>query len=148
MKSVGAPASGMSVATSVRRRLVPAPLTAVGFAGDLACIGLFVGLGATMGHSIGDPVRIAITFATFAVGWALASFAAGVHAAAARGSLRSAVVRTVPAWVVAAALAQLLRATGPVPGNAALSFYLVSVGVGLALLVPWRVALAAVASRR
>ncbi|MEF8851178.1 MAG: DUF3054 domain-containing protein [Haloarculaceae archaeon] len=138
----------MSVATSVRHRFDPAPLTAVGAAGDLVCIGLFVGLGATMGHDIGDPVRVAITFGTFAVGWTLASFVTGVHAADARRSARSAVGRTVPAWVAAAAVAQLLRATGPVPGNAALSFYLVSVGVGLALLVPWRLALAAVASRR
>jgi hypothetical protein len=138
----------MSVATAVRHRLDPAPLTAVGAVGDLGCIGLFVGLGATMGHDISDPARIAITYGTFVVGWALASFVAGVHGADARGSLRSAVGRTVPAWVAAAAVAQALRATGPVPGNAALTFYLVSVGVGLALLVPWRVAVTLVAARR
>jgi hypothetical protein len=138
----------MSVVTSVRSRLDPAPLTAVGVAGDLVCIGAFVGLGATMGHNISDPVRVATTFATFAVGWLLASVVAGVHAAGARRSLRRAVGRTVPAWVAAAAVAQLVRATGPVPGNAAVSFYLVSVGVGLALLTPWRVAVAVAASRR
>jgi len=138
----------MSVATSVRHRLDPAPLTVVGAIGDLVCIGVFVGLGATMGHDISSPARIAITFGTFVVGWALASFVAGVHTTDARRSLRSAVGRTVPAWAAAAAVAQALRATGPVPGNAALTFYLVSVGVGLALLVPWRVAVAVFATRR
>ena len=138
----------MSVATSVRHRLDPTPLTAVGAVGDLVCIGLFVGLGATTGHDISDPARVATTYGTFVVGWALASFVAGVHSAGGRGSVRSAVGRTVPAWVAAAAVAQALRATGPVPGNAAVTFYLVSVGVGLALLVPWRVAIALIASRR
>jgi len=137
----------MSVETPVRGRIDPAPLTAVAAAGDLVCIGLFVGIGSTVGHSIGDPVRIAITFSTFAVGWGIVSLLAGVHAAETRRSLRATAGRTALAWVVGAALVQGMRWTAEVPGNPALSFYLVSVGVGLALLVPWRLGVAAFARR-
>jgi zinc transporter ZupT len=137
----------MSVEMSVRGRVDPAPLTAAAAAGDLVCIGLFVGVGSTVGHSIGHPVRIAITFSTFALGWGVVSLLAGVHAAETHRSLRATAGRTVLAWVVGAALVQGLRWTDPVPGNPALAFYLVSVGVGLALLVPWRLGVTALARR-
>ncbi|PSP94984.1 DUF3054 domain-containing protein [Halobacteriales archaeon QH_8_68_33] len=140
-------ASGMSVETSVRGRVDPAPLTAVAAAGDLVCIGLFVGVGSTAGHSIGDPVRIATTFSTFAVAWGVVSLLAGVHAAETRRSLRATAGRTALAWVLGAALVQGMRWTAEVPGNPASAFYLVSVGVGLALLVPWRLGITAFARR-
>lgn len=141
----------MSVVTSVRRRVDPAPLTALAALGDLVCIGLFVVVGASSGHGfdpVADAPRLASTFATFAVGWTLASVVAGVHSAEARTSARETIRRTVPAWLVAAAVAQVLRATPQVPGQAALAFYVVSVLVVLALLVPWRVAVTVAANRR
>jgi len=141
----------MSVVTSVRHRVDPAPLTALAALGDLVCIGVFVVVGATSGHGF-DPVaeapRIASTFATFAVGWALASVLAGVHSTDGRRSARETIRRIVPAWLVAAAVAQALRATPQVPGRAALTLYAVSVVVVLAMLVPWRLAVVALASRR
>ena len=137
----------MSVEMSVRGRVDPAPLTAVAAAGDLVCIGLFVGVGSTVGHSIGHPVRIAITFSTFAVAWGVVSLLAGVHAAETRRSLRATAGRTALAWVLGAALVQGMRWTAEVPGNPASAFYLVSVGVGLALLVPWRLGITAFARR-
>jgi len=137
----------MSVEMSVRGRVDPAPLTAAAAAGDLVCIGLFVGVGSTVGHSIGHPVRIAITFSTFAVAWGVVSLLAGVHAAETRRSLRATAGRTALAWVLGAALVQGMRWTAEVPGNPASAFYLVSVGVGLALLVPWRLGITAFARR-
>jgi hypothetical protein len=135
----------MSLATSVRHRVDPAPLTALVAVGDLLCIGLFVFGGAAAGHGF-DPVgqfgRVAQTYLTFALGWGVVALAGGLYTVAARRTLKTTLMRTVPAWVGAAAVAQALRATPLFPGNAALSFYLVSVGVGLALLVPWRVAVA------
>ena len=137
----------MSVETSVRGRVDPAPLTAAAAAGDLVCIGLFVGVGSTVGHSIGHPVRIAITFSTFALAWGVVSLLAGVHAAETRRSLRATAGRTALAWVLGAALVQGMRWTAEVPGNPASAFYLVSVGVGLALLVPWGLGITAFARR-
>ena len=140
----------MSVVTSVRHRVDPAPLTALAALGDLVCIGVFVVGGATSGHGfdpVADAPRLASTFATFAVGWTLASVLAGVHSADARRSVRAAIRRTIPAWLVAAAVAQALRATPQVPGRAALTLYAVSVVVVLAMLVPWRVAVTVAANR-
>lgn len=147
MKSVAPHLPDMSV-TSVRRRVDPAPFTAVVAVGDLLCIGAFVVLGAWQGHGITDPARVASTLGTFVFGWAVAALVVGVYAAEARASVRGALVRTVPAWAGAAVVAQGLRATAVVPGNASLPFFAVSVGVGLALLVPWHAAAAGLAGRR
>jgi hypothetical protein len=132
-----------SVGRAVRHRVDPAPFTAVVALGDLVCIAAFVLLGVTVGHEGIDPLarpgRVALTFLSFAVGWALISVAGGLYSADARTSAKAAIARTVPAWIGAAVLAQGLRATPFFPGNAAVTFFLVSVGVVLALLVPWRI---------
>ncbi|WP_123536404.1 DUF3054 domain-containing protein [Halosimplex salinum] len=139
-----------SVATAVRHRVDPAPFTALVALGDLACIGAFVLLGVTAGHEGIDPLarpgRVLATFLTFVVGWAITSFLGGLYTVDARRSVKRAIAWTVPAWVGAAVVAQGLRATPVFPGNAALTFFLVSVGVVLALLVPWRVAVTVVGS--
>lgn len=133
-----------SVATAVRHRVDPAPVTALVAAGDLACIAAFVLLGVTVGHEgldpTAQPLRAASTGLTFAVGWAVTSLVGGLYTAETRRSPRRAVARTAPAWVGAATVAQGLRALPFVPGDAALAFFVVSVLVTLALLVPWRVA--------
>jgi hypothetical protein len=138
-----------SVRTALSRRVEPAPFTALVALGDLACITAFVLLGLTVGHGSGDPgvdpAHVAVTVLPFAVGWAVTSLLAGVYASGTYGSAKRAVARTVPAWVGAALVAQALRATAPVPGGAAVTFFVVSVLVTLALLVPWRVAVAVLA---
>ncbi|WP_415379113.1 DUF3054 domain-containing protein [Halosimplex sp. TS25] len=135
-----------SVARAVRHRVDPAPFTALVALGDLVCIAAFVLLGVTVGHESIDPLarpgRVALTFLSFAVGWAVTSVAGGLYSVDARASPTAAVARTIPAWIGAALVAQGLRATPVFPGGAALTFFLVSVGVVLALLVPWRVAVA------
>lgn len=134
-----------SVVRSVRHRVDPTPRTALVAVGDLALIAVFVFGGAAGGHGF-DPVgqfgRVGMTYVSFLVGWAGAALLGGLYTADARRTVKRAVAVTVPAWVVAAVVAQLLRATAVFPGDAALTFFLVSVGVVLALLVPWRVAVA------
>lgn len=123
-------------------RVDPAPVTALVALGDLACIGLFVVAG-EISHNVdpvANPVYVAETALPFVIGWAVVAVLGGLYAADARRSWRRAVGLTVPAWAVAALVAQGIRATPYLHGGAALPFYLVSVGVGLALLVPWRVA--------
>lgn len=135
----------MSLTASVRHRVDPVPLTALVAIGDLVCIALFVFGGAAGGHSL-DPVgqfgRVAQTSLTFTVGWALAALVGGLYTADARRTPKQALVRTIPAWIVAALIAQVLRATSLFPGDAAVSFFLVSVAVGGVLLAGWRVGVA------
>ena len=132
-----------SVVTSLRQRVDPAPVTAAVALGDLLCIVVFVTVGAKYGHGI-DPVtntaRVGSTVATFSIGWVIASVAAGAYSQSATQSMTIGVRRTVLAWCAGAIVAQVLRGTAFFPGNASVSFFLVSVAVGLALLVPWRVA--------
>ena len=135
----------VSVVRSVRRRVDPAPFTAAVAAGDLVCIAVFVFGGAVGGHGF-DPVaqfgHVAMTYASFVIGWAVVAVPGGLYAAGARRTARRAVALTALAWVLAAVLAQGLRATAPFPGRTALTFYLVSVAVGGALLTGWRLAVA------
>jgi len=131
-----------SVATAVRHRVDPSPFTALVALGDLVCLVAFVLLGVTVGHENIDPtaqpLRVLGVVLTFAAGWAATSLVGGLYTAEARTSVRRAVAWTVPAWLGAAVVAQGIRATPFAPGNASLAFFLVSVGVVLALLVPWR----------
>lgn len=141
-----------SVATAVRHRVDPAPFTALVAAGDLVCIAAFVLLGVTVGHEgidpMANPLRVVGTITTFALAWAVTSVLGGLYTADARTSAKRAVAWTVPAWVSAAIIAQGIRATPWAPGNAAVTFFLVSVVVVLALLVPWRVAVSVLDSRK
>jgi hypothetical protein len=82
------------------------------------------------------------TAAPFLLGWAVIAPLAGVYGTAARRSVRAAAVRTVAAWAGTVVVAQSLRATAAFPGDFAVAFALVSLGVGLVLLLPWRVLVA------
>ncbi|WP_226012745.1 DUF3054 domain-containing protein [Halomicrobium salinisoli] len=141
----------MSTVSSLRGRIDASSLTAALAAGDVAAIALFVLLGQTMGHSmnpLANPERVAGTLAPFLIGWVVASLVGSLYT---RDALRPpvrAVSWTLPAWILAVVVAQALRATALFPGGAALTFALVSIAVGGALLVGWRLAIAAVLSRR
>lgn len=112
--------------------------------GDLLLIGLFVLLG-ELRHGV-DPVTqplvVLDTYAPFLVGWLVAALAVGAYGPRARRSMESAVTATAGAWVVAVLVAQLLRASAFFHGDADPAFAAVSLLVGLALLLPWRAALA------
>jgi len=116
-------------------------LTALLAVGDLAAIGLFV-IAGELSHGYALPEhagRFVGTFVPFAVGWILVGVVGNLYTEAAVAGLRKAVSWTVLAWGLAVVVAQLLRSTSLFPGNAALTFALVSFAVGGALLVTGRV---------
>jgi len=132
----------MSVSTAERSRIDLSPKTALLAAGDLGAILLFVAIGEyTHGYNpLVDVGRVAGTFVPFLVGWLLVAGIAGLYASDAVASLPRLLGVTVGSWVGAVAVAQLLRATEFFHGNAALTFALVSVGVGGVFLLVWRTA--------
>ena len=139
----------MSTVESLRARMDASPGTLALAVGDIGLITLFVVLGELQhGYDIlAETGRVIGTALPFFIGWALVSIPAGVYAPATRLSVRRAVSRTALAWVGAALVGQALRATPIFHGGFALPFALVSLGVGIVLLVPWR-ALAAFLSAR
>jgi hypothetical protein len=122
------------------RRVVRSTTTLGVALADLFCILLFVALGELQHYGVAGLARVPMTAAPFVLGWALAAVALGLYGTAWLGSVRQAALRTAGAWVGAVAVGQAIRATAFVPGDAAPAFVIVSLVVGLALLVPWRVA--------
>lgn len=112
--------------------------------GDVAAILTFVVLGGLQHgtNPLVEPLVVLDTLAPFLVGWSVAGPLLGAYAPKARRSVKGAVVLTTVSWVSAALLGQTLRATEFFHGDAAPAFVAVSIGVGLFLLVPWRVAMA------
>jgi hypothetical protein len=133
-----------SAVASLRARIDASPGTLALALGDLALIALFVVLGELQhGYNLlAQSGRVVGTAIPFVIGWVLTSVVAGVYAPAVYRSVRSAVSRTALAWIGAALIGQALRATSLFHGDFALAFVLVSLGVGLVLLVPWRAAVA------
>jgi hypothetical protein len=129
-----------TAATAVGRRIDTSPTTLAVAVGDAAAIGLFVVAG-EYSHGFDPtvyPLRALDTFAPFFIGWLVVSLLGGLYTADAWRSPKRVVAWTVPAWIGAAAIAQLLRATPLFHGGAALTFFLVSAAVGATLLVGWR----------
>ena len=127
--------------SSLRSRLVLAPAAAAVAFVDIALIGVFV-VGGELNHGVspvGQPLRVLDTFAPFLLGWIVASVLAGAYRPRALSSSKAAAGVVGVAWISAALLGQLLRGTALFHGDLTLAFTIVSVGVGLALLVPWRV---------
>jgi len=126
--------------TAVRRRVDTSPRTFAVAVGDAVAIGLFVAAG-EYSHGFDPtvyPLRALDTFAPFVIGWFVVSLLGGLYTADAWRSPKRVVARTVPAWIGAAAIAQLLRATPLFHGGAAVTFFLVSAAVGAMLLIGWR----------
>lgn len=130
----------MSVSTAERSRIDLSPRTAVLAAGDLGAILLFVAIGEyTHGYNpLVDVGRVAGTFVPFLVGWLLVAGGVGLYASDAVSSLWRLLGLTFGSWVAAVAVAQVLRATEFFHGDAALTFALVSIGVGGVFLLVWR----------
>ncbi len=119
------------------------PRTLAAAIGDVALILLFIALG-ELQHGYGllaQPGRVVGTALPFLIGWGVASVLVGVYAPQTYRSLRRSVVRTALAWVGAVLVGLALRATSIFHGDFAVTFMLVSLGVGLVLLVPWRAAI-------
>jgi len=134
----------MSVSTVGNGRIELSARTAMVALGDLLAIALFVGIG-ELTHGINpvlNPARFAGTLTPFYIGWLLVAGIGGLYTAAATGTARAAVSRAIVGWVLAVGIAQGLRSTEMFPGNAAVTFALVSVLVGGTLLMLWRGAVA------
>jgi len=138
-----------SAVASLRARTDRSPPTLGVALGDLLLISLFVVLGELQhGYDlVARAPRVVGTALPFFLGWALVSVLVGAYAPSASRSVGIAVRRTALAWIGAALIGQALRATPVFPGGFAIPFVLVSLGVGLALLVPWRAAVAYVSTR-
>jgi hypothetical protein len=134
---------GSDVASS-RSRINASPGTLLLALGDVVLIALFIVLGELQhGYDLlAEAGRVVGTAIPFFLGWALTSVLAGVYAPTVYRSVRTAVSRTALAWVGAALIGQALRATTLFNGGFAVAFVLVSIGVGLVLLVPWRASVA------
>lgn len=112
--------------------------------GDASLIGLFVLAGELSHYSVdyllANPSQIIDTALPFYIGWILAALALGAYSYAARATVKRAIAVAGGTWIVAALIGQALRSTSLFHGDFAVTFLLVSVGVGLVLLVPWRIA--------
>lgn len=116
--------------------------------GDVLAILAFVALGEVQ-HGVPPtafPIRFAATAVPFLAGWVVAALPAGAYAARAGESVRSAALRAFAAWLAADAVAQLVRGTAVVPGEADPVFYVVAAAFGGGFLVAWR-AVAVLAAR-
>ncbi len=118
--------------------------------GDLLAILAFVVAGELRHgfHPLVEPLAVADTAVQFYLGWAVAAPLVGAYARSTVESRRSMLAASLGAWMLAVVVSQALRATPWFRGDAATSFAAVSVVVGGALLVGWRVIRAAIRDRR
>lgn len=137
-----------AVASTIRRRVDPVGPTGLVALGDVLLIALFVGIGeVTHGAPPWEqPMRMVGTLIPFLIGWAITAFVGGLYTHDAWDFPIRAVSWTIPAWVTAVLIAMALRATPLFHGNAAVTFAVVAMLVGLVLLVPWRVAMSVLSS--
>lgn len=130
----------MSTTSAIGRRVDPEGAMVVLALGDVLAVVTFVVVG-EITHGIdplAQPGRVAGTLAPFLIGLAVVTLAGGLYTRDAIRSPGRAVSLIVPAWIGAVVVAQALRWTSFFPGNAALTFALVSILVGGTLLLVWR----------
>jgi hypothetical protein len=132
----------MSVSTVEWGRIDLSATSLVLAAGDVLAITLFVSVGEyTHGYDpIADVGRVVGTLLPFLIGWFLVAGVGGLYTPSATSTIRRTVATTLGGWIVAVAVAQLLRSTAVFHGNAALTFAIVSIGIGGTLLCLWRTA--------
>jgi hypothetical protein len=142
---LAAPVPSMSNAVgSLRSRVALSPRNVKIALVDIALIGVFVLIG-EVNHGINpteSPLRVLGTFAPFLIGWVVVSVFVGAYRLRAFRSAKAAASVAGATWISAALLGQLLRGTALFHGDLTLAFMIVSILVGLALLVPWRVLVA------
>lgn len=105
-------------------------------AGDVAAIVIFVILGElSHGENLPEVLWPMVqTLVTFLVGWFAVATVGGAYAAKTRTDRRRAILVPVVLWAFADAIAQALRSTAVFQGDAAITFYLVALVVGGALI--------------
>lgn len=136
------------MADATRTRLapprLPRPATLAAAVGDVAAISAFLGVG-LLTHAI-DPLAFprhaALTALPFLLSWAVVAPLGGVYAHGVATDPHATILRVTAVWTAASLLGAGLRATPVLPGDAPPTFVLVNVGIGLAFLLPWRLAFA------
>lgn len=134
---------------AVRSRVDLSALSLALAVGDALAIGTFVLVG-TINHGtqpLREPGAVAEALAPFLLAWFLAALVAGLYTPRAVATPRGAVRSALPAWVGAVLLGHALRATPLFEGGTTLAFLLVTLLVGGALVVGWRVLAAALSTR-
>lgn len=118
------------------------------FIGDLLVIFAVFSYGLRAhGVSVLDrPRYLFVTAGPYVLAWLFAGPASGLYARRVRDQWRSVVVSSVIAWTAVCVFGSVLRSTAVFPGSAPLVFVLVLIVVGLAVLLPWRVAVSFVAT--
>ncbi|GAB3412234.1 hypothetical protein GCM10027435_04690 [Haloparvum alkalitolerans] len=141
------------MADATRTRLaaprLPRSTAVVAAVGDAAAISAFLGVG-LLAHAINPiafPRHAALTALPFLLAWAAVAPLGGVYARAVSTDLHATTLRVTVVWTATSLFGAGLRATPMLPGDAPATFVLVNVGIGLAFLLPWRLAFA-VAIRR
>ncbi|MDG5818145.1 DUF3054 domain-containing protein [Natronococcus sp. A-GB7] len=117
---------------------------------DLALLAAIIVVG-QLSHGIdpvGEPLTALETVVPFAVGWLAMAPLAGLYAPGVAASLARTVRVTTVAWVAAANVGLILRASSLFDGGAVWPFPLVMTGFGLLALVGWRGAYAVYARSR
>lgn len=130
----------MSTTSVVGRRVDPELSMAVLALGDVLAVLTFVVVG-EITHGIdplAQPGRVAGTLVPFLIGLAVVTVGGGLYTRDAIRSPGRAVSLIVPAWIGAVVVAQTLRWTNFFPGDAAVTFAIVSILVGGVLLLVWR----------
>lgn len=113
--------------------------TAALLLGDLAIITLQLS-GGLRSHGVdplASPAYTTETVAPFLLGWLLVAPLLGVYTARVRESFAETLLSVGLAWIVAALAGIGLRATPWLQGGAPAAFVAVTIGVGLATLLPW-----------
>lgn len=110
--------------------------------GDLVVLALVFSAGAVQHNGtaflLANPGYWATTILPFLLGWILVAPVLGAYSAGAAESAKAAVPLALRAWIVADAVALLLRATPLFHGGVALVFVAVTLVTGGAGLVAWR----------
>lgn len=125
-------------------------LAAVLAVGDVLAIGTFVVVGVVHhgGHPLTAIDRVVGSLAPFLLGWAVVASLAGLYRRETAASLRDGIARAGLAWLGAASLGLVLRATPVFPGSSPPTFALVAIGAGGGLVVGWRLLAGVVLARR
>ena len=108
--------------------------------GDVVAIAVFVVLG-EFSHGA-NPITVFVpmleTLGTFLLGWVTVATIAGAYSRRSLDNGRHAILVSLYAWAIADAIAQLLRSLPFARGNGAITFYLVALVFGGALIGGWR----------
>ena len=119
------------------------------FVGDLAAIFAILAVG-LLSHGV-DPIasldHAIQTALPFLIGWTLVAPIIGVYDETVRRSLGLTIGGTTLAWIGASLAGALIRASEYFHGGAPAVFIAVTIGTGLLIMIPWRIAVAFLLSR-